>query len=177
MSLSPSLRGHCCLCILSWEGQRAQRQQTEVPGAYGAARAPQPTGSCPRAASDNPRRQQAMKPAPWLRLHPCPGTGIARTEVTAKMARARSSQVASSFLTNSFRVTYVPTSVSLLAAYLPLQPCAPRASRSQHAPAAPSSEQGRGDREQPGSPRGRAPLHPPASLQPSAAAPWRETVE
>ena len=72
-----------------------------------------------------PRTQQAVKPALRLRLRPCTGTGITRTVVTAKTAGPRSSQAVSSFLTNSFQITHASTSVSLLAAYLPLQPCNP----------------------------------------------------
>lgn len=72
-----------------------------------------------------PRAPQAMKPALWLRLHPCAGTGITRTDVTAKTARPRSSRVVPSFLTNSFQITHASTSVSLLAAYLPLKPRTP----------------------------------------------------
>lgn len=120
-SLSPSLRGHCYLCILSREGQRdaANNVLGVVQGSpNSAARRLVPL-------QHEPRAPQAMKPALWLRLHPCAGTGITRTDVTAKTARPRSSRVVPSFLTNSFQITHASTSVSLLAAYLPLKPRTP----------------------------------------------------
>lgn len=114
---------------LSGRAETPQAERCSKPTCPGRTGKPEHRSLQDRSLQHKPRTQRAMKPRPWLRPHRCPGTGVTRTDVTAETAGPRSSQAVSSFLINSFQVTYAPTSVSL--PYLPLRPCAPRASRSQ----------------------------------------------